>query len=211
MAGARQICALAALLSVCALRPPMSRGYDPFKVLNLDPEALRSLNDQGRHRAVRKAYRTAALATHPDTSDAERGDRFQLVQQAADELRDARVLEEYLARYEAKRSDILGDLWRDEVREWSVARVGRYLRDAGLSEAVVAEFAANDVDGREVVGLDHFGGADTDHFLYALRWIGADEDEATAARTEAVLRGLIQREYSENFMKMKWTGRRRRY
>ena len=59
-------------------------------------------------------------------------------------------------------------------------------------------------------GLDQrtlrWGGDDVDHFIYALRWLGAEE-EAGAAETERVLRELVQRECGDNFRHLKWPAR----
>jgi len=155
---------------------------------------------------VGRRYRASALATHPDTSATDRGERFALVREAADALKTDAQIDALLATSRRARRDELAELWRDEVREWPVDRLAAYLRDAGLPEAVVAEFVEYEVDGREVVGLGQWGGDDVDHFIYALRWLGAEE-EAGAAETERVLRELVQRECGDNFRHLKWPAR----
>ena len=180
---------------------------DPFAVLGLDAGALAVLDTAARAKEVRRAYRKAALDSHPDTSALDRADRFSLVQRAADLLRQDDVLDRLVAGGAAgarkAQDDKLSRLWRDEVREWSVERLSEHLRSKGLSEAVVAAFAEEEVDGREVVGLEMWGGADTDGYIWSLRWLGTEE-EAVAARTEEVLRDLIRRDVSSNFKHDAW-------
>ena len=177
---------------------------DPFAVLGLDAGALAVLDTAARAKEVRRAYRKAALDSHPDTSALDRADRFSLVQRAADLLRQDDVLDRLVAGGAAgAQDDTLSRLWRDEVREWSVERLSEHLRSKGLSEAVVAAFAEEEVDGREVVGLEMWGGADTDGYIWSLRWLGTEE-EAVAARTEEVLRDLIRRDVSSNFKHDAW-------
>ena len=177
---------------------------DPFAVLGLDASALAVLDTAARAKEVRRAYRKAALDSHPDTSALDRADRFSLVQRAADLLRQDDVLDRLVAGGAAgAQDDTLSRLWRDEVREWSVERLSEHLRSKGLSEAVVAAFAEEEVDGREVVGLEMWGGADTDGYIWSLRWLGTEE-EAVAARTEEVLRDLIRRDVSSNFKHDAW-------
>ena len=60
---------------------------DPLAVLGLDAGALAVLDTAARAKEVRRAYRKAALDSHPDTSALDRADRFSLVQRAADLLR----------------------------------------------------------------------------------------------------------------------------
>ena len=173
--------------------------FDPFQVLSLEAAALRAMDSAARAEAVRAAYRAAALASHPDTSSTERGDRFALVKRAHDALRsDADGL---IARSAAARDDALAALWRDEVREWSSAQLAAHLRAEGSPEGVVAAFLEEDVDGREVVGVPQWQGDDVDHFIWSLRWLGADDDAAVAARTEKILRDLAGRECGANFVK----------
>ena len=177
---------------------------DPLAVLGLDAGALAVLDTAARAKEVRRAYRKAALDSHPDTSALDRADRFSLVQRAADLLRQDGVLDRLVAGGAAgAQDDTLSRLWRDEVREWSVERLSEHLRSKGLSEAVVAAFAEEEVDGREVVGLEMWGGADTDGYIWSLRWLGTEE-EAVAARTEEVLRDLIRRDVSSNFKHDAW-------
>ena len=177
---------------------------DPFAVLGLDAGALAVLDTAARAKEVRRAYRKAALDSHPDTSALDRADRFSLVQRAADLLRQDDVLDRLVAGGAAgAQDDKLSRLWRDEVREWSVERLSEHLRSKGLSEDVVAAFAEEEVDGREVVGLEMWGGADTDGYIWSLRWLGTEE-EAVAARTEEVLRDLIRRDVSSNFKHDAW-------
>ena len=71
------------------------------------------------------------------------------------------------------------------------------------AEAVALAEALEAVDGREVVGLEMWGGADTDGYIWSLRWLGTEE-EAVAARTEEVLRDLIRRDLSNNFKHDAW-------
>ena len=177
---------------------------DPLAVLGLDAGALAVLDTAARAKEVRRAYRKAALDSHPDTSALDRADRFSLVQRAADLLRQDDVLDRLVAGGAAgAQDDTLSRLWRDEVREWSVERLSEHLRSKGLSEGVVAAFAEEEVDGREVVGLEMWGGADTDGYIWSLRWLGTEE-EAVAARTEEVLRDLIRRDLSNNFKHDAW-------
>ena len=177
---------------------------DPFAVLGLDASALAVLDTAARAKEVRRAYRKAALDSHPDTSALDRADRFSLVQRAANLLRQDDVLDRLVAGGAAgAQDDTLSRLWRDEVREWSVERLSEHLRSKGLSEDVVAAFAEEEVDGREVVGLEMWGGADTDGYIWSLRWLGTEE-EAVAARTEEVLRDLIRRDVSSNFKHDAW-------
>ena len=177
---------------------------DPFTILGLDAGALAVLDTAARAKEVRRAYRKAALDSHPDTSALDRADRFSLVQRAADLLRQDDVLDRLVAGGAAgAQDDTLSRLWRDEVREWSVERLSEHLRSKGLSEGVVAAFAEEEVDGREVVGLEMWGGADTDGYIWSLRWLGTEE-EAVAARTEEVLRDLIRRDVSSNFKHDAW-------
>jgi curved DNA-binding protein CbpA len=173
---------------------------DPFAVLGLDAAALAAMDPRSRDAAVRAAYRAAALASHPDTSATERGDRFALVKRAADALRREDDFERLARAHAAARDDSLAALWRDEVREWSVERLAAHLRDEGAPEPVVAAFVEEDVDGREVVGVPQWEGDDVDHFIWALRWLGT-EDEAVAARTEKILRDLAGRERGANFVR----------
>ena len=177
---------------------------DPLAVLGLDAGALAVLDTAARAKEVRRAYRKAALDSHPDTSALDRADRFSLVQRAAELLRQDDVLDRLVAGGAAgAQDDTLSRLWRDEVREWSVERLSEHLRAKGLSEDVVAAFAEEEVDGREVVGLEMWGGADTDGYIWSLRWLGTEE-EAVAARTEEVLRDLIRRDVSSNFKHDAW-------
>ena len=96
---------------------------DPFAVLGLDAGALAVLDTAARAKEVRRAYRKAALDSHPDTSALDRADRFSLVQRAADLLRQDDVLDRLVAGGAAgarkAQDDKLSRLWRDEVREWS--------------------------------------------------------------------------------------------
>ena len=46
--------------------------------------------------------------------------------------------------------------------------------------------------------MPQWEGDDVDHFIWALRWLGT-EDEAVAARTEKILRDLAGRERGANF------------
>ena len=137
----------------------------------------------------------------------DRADRFSLVQRAADLLRQDEVLDRLVAGGAAgarkAQDDKLSRLWRDEVREWSVERLSEHLRSKGLSDDVIDAFAEEEVDGREVVGLEMWGGADTDGYIWSLRWLGTEE-EAVAARTEEVLRDLIRRDVSSNFKHDAW-------
>ena len=180
---------------------------DPFAVLGLDASALAVLDTAARAKEVRRAYRKAALDSHPDTSALDRADRFSLVQRAADLLRQDDVLDRLVAGGAAgarkAQDDKLSRPWRDQVREWSVERLSEHLRAKGLSTDVVAAFAEEEVDGREVVGLEMWGGADTDGYIWSLRWLGTEE-EAVAARTEEVLRDLIRRDVSSNFKHDAW-------
>lgn len=199
-------------------RIPRSRAaavgeIDPFAVLGLDVTILAELDSAARVCEVKRAYRKAALDSHPDTSALDRTDRFALVQRAADLLRQDDVLDRLVDGGAAgAQDDTLSRLWRDEVREWSVERVSEYLRSKSLSEAVVAAFVEEDVDGREVVGLEMWGGADTDQYIWSLRWLGAEEEAVAlgteeavvAARTEEVLRDLIRRDVSSNFKHDGW-------
>ena len=183
------------------------RRHRSVSVLGLDASALAVLDTAARAKEVRRAYRKAALDSHPDTSALDRADRFSLVQRAADLLRQDDVLDRLVAGGAAgarkAQDDKLSRLWRDEVREWSVERLSEHLRSKGLSEDVVAAFAEEEVDGREVVGLEMWGGADTDGYIWSLRWLGTEE-EAVAARTEEVLRDLIRRDVSSNFKHDAW-------
>lgn len=113
---------------------------DPFAVLGLDAAALAAMDPRSRDAAVRAAYRAAALASHPDTSPTERGDRFALVKRAADALKREDDFERLARAHAAARDDSLAALWRDEVREWSVERLAAHLRDEGAPEPVVAAF-----------------------------------------------------------------------
>ena len=180
---------------------------DPLAVLGLDAGALAVLDTAARAKEVRRAYRKAALDSHPDTSALDRADRFSLVQRAADLLRQDDVLDRLVAGGAAgarkAQDDKLSRLWRDEVREWSVERLSEHLRSKGLSDDVIDAFAEEEVDGREVVGLEMWGGADTDGYIWSLRWLGTEE-EAVAARTEEVLRDLIRRDLSNNFKHDAW-------
>ena len=177
---------------------------DPFAVLGLDASALAVLDTAARAKEVRRAYRKAALDSHPDTSALDRADRFSLVQRAAELLRQDDVLDRLVAGGAAgAQDDTLSRLWRDEVREWSVERLSEHLRSKGLSDDVIDAFAEEEVDGREVVGLEMWGGADTDGYIWSLRWLGTEE-EAVAARTEEVLRDLIRRDVSSNFKHDAW-------
>ena len=180
---------------------------DPLAVLGLDAGALAVLDTAARAKEVRRAYRKAALDSHPDTSALDRADRFSLVQRAADLLRQDDVLDRLVAGgavgARKAQDDKLSRLWRDEVREWSVERLSEHLRSKGLSDDVIDAFAEEEVDGREVVGLEMWGGADTDGYIWSLRWLGTEE-EAVAARTEEVLRDLIRRDLSNNFKHDAW-------
>ena len=211
----RALCALFFITAATALtyqrprrnsrrRAAAVEDIDPFAVLGLDAGTLAVLDTAARAKEVRRAYRKAALDSHPDTSALDRADRFSLVQRAADLLRQDDVLDRLVAGGAAgAQDDTLSRLWRDEVREWSVERLSEHLRSKGLSEAVVAAFAEEEVDGREVVGLEMWGGADTDGYIWSLRWLGTEE-EAVAARTEEVLRDLIRRDVSSNFKHDAW-------
>ena len=166
---------------------------DPFAVLGLDASALAVLDTAARAKEVRRAYRKAALDSHPDTSALDRADRFSLVQRAADLLRQDDVLDRLVAGGAAgarkAQDDKLSRLWRDEVREWSVERLSEHLRSKGLCDDVVAAFAEEEVDGREVVGLEMWGGA----FAALLDLRGAALDGArvrAAACLAAELAGL---------------------
>ena len=70
---------------------------DPLAVLGLDAGALAVLDTAARAKEVRRAYRKAALDSHPDTSALDRADRFSLVQRAADLLRQDDVLDRLVA------------------------------------------------------------------------------------------------------------------
>ena len=94
-----------------------------------------------------------------------------------------------------KWSSVSGDEYRREMR-----RALAHLRDEGAPEPVVAAFVEEDVDGREVVGVPQWEGDDVDHFIWALRWLGT-EDEAVAARTEKILRDFAGRERGANFVR----------
>ena len=107
---------------------------DPLAVLGLDAGALAVLDTAARAKEVRRAYRKAALDSHPDTSALDRADRFSLVQRAADLLRQDDVLDRLVAGGAAgarkAQDDKLSRLWRDEA-----ARIRRAFEGACDGEA----------------------------------------------------------------------------
>lgn len=166
-----------------------SDDFDPFAVLSLEIGALRAYEPAERARVVQRAFRAAAFRCHPDTNtgtpDAE---AFARVTRAAEMLRSGARLDTTLAQ-----------LWREEVREWTVEQLAEHLAEEGLPEDVVGHFVEHAVNGREVVGVPQWEGNDTDNFIYCLRWLGTD-DEDQARRTEAVLRELVGAECGSNFI-----------